>query len=110
VLCVREQHRSVRDRAGRRTRTPPGRHPRPGPGHTTGWLSAPPCPPYCWESCNVVKVRADDLGAATRRERVILIATHGCTPDFTGIPLRGRWSCGRLGPPQVHGIRCCRGR
>jgi DNA (cytosine-5)-methyltransferase 1 len=58
---------------------------------------------YDWESCNVVKVRADDLGAATRRERVILIATRRRTPDFTGIPLRGRWSCGRFQPPQVHG-------
>jgi DNA (cytosine-5)-methyltransferase 1 len=55
-----------------------------------------------WQSCNVIKIRADDLGAATRRERVILIATRWRTPDFTGIPLRGRWSCGRFEPPQAH--------
>jgi DNA (cytosine-5)-methyltransferase 1 len=58
---------------------------------------------YDWESCNVVKIRADDLGAATRRERVLLIATRWRTPDFAGIPLRGRWSCGRFQPPRLHG-------
>ncbi|MGH3382660.1 MAG: DNA cytosine methyltransferase [Actinoallomurus sp.] len=58
---------------------------------------------YDWQSCNVVKIRADDLGAATRRERVILIATRWHTPDFTGVPLRARWSCGRFEAPQVHG-------
>ena len=55
-----------------------------------------------WESCNVVKLRMDDFGAPTRRERVFLIATRDYTPDFTDLPYRARWSCGRFQPPRLH--------
>lgn len=52
-----------------------------------------------FESCNVVTLRADDFGAATRRSRVFLIATRGRTPDFSGMPIRKWWSCGRFSAP-----------
>lgn len=51
-------------------------------------------------SCNVVTLRADDFGAATRRARVFLIAARNYEPDFTGMPIRGRWSCGRFEAPR----------
>ena len=53
-----------------------------------------------WKSCNVIKVRFSDFGAATQRERVILVATRDYWPDFTGVPLRGWWSCGRFESPR----------
>jgi DNA (cytosine-5)-methyltransferase 1 len=55
-----------------------------------------------FESCNVVTLRADDFGAATRRARVFLIATRHRTPDFTGMPIRAHWSCGRYEAPRLH--------
>jgi DNA (cytosine-5)-methyltransferase 1 len=54
-----------------------------------------------FESCNVVTLRADDFGAATRRTRVFLIATRDYEPDFTGMPIRAHWSCGRFRAPQI---------
>lgn len=57
---------------------------------------------FDWESCNVIKIRADDFGAATRRERVFLVAARSYTPDFDGMPIRKRWSCGRFEAPTVH--------
>ncbi|MCW2898790.1 MAG: cytosine methyltransferase [Streptosporangiaceae bacterium] len=56
---------------------------------------------YDFESCNVITVRADDLGAATRRIRAFLVATRDYTPDFAGLPMRSWWSCGRFEPPQI---------
>jgi DNA (cytosine-5)-methyltransferase 1 len=55
-----------------------------------------------FESCNVVTLRADDFGAATRRTRVFLIATRDYAPDFAGMPIRAHWSCGRFDAPRVH--------
>lgn len=55
-----------------------------------------------FESCNVVTLRADDFGAATRRTRKILIATRDYEPDFTGMPIRAHWSCGRFQSPRIH--------
>jgi DNA (cytosine-5)-methyltransferase 1 len=55
-----------------------------------------------FESCNVLALRADDFGAATRRVRVFLIATRDYTPDFTGMPIRAHWSCGRFQAPRLH--------
>jgi len=57
---------------------------------------------YCFESCSVVTLRADDFGAATRRARVFIVAARDHTPDFTGMPTRGRWSCGRYEAPRLH--------
>ncbi len=42
---------------------------------------------YAFESCSVLTVRHDDLGGATRRVRVFLVATRDYTPDFTAVPL-----------------------
>jgi DNA (cytosine-5)-methyltransferase 1 len=55
-----------------------------------------------WASCNVIRVRFSDFGAATRRERVILIACRDHMPDFAGLPLRGWWSCGRFDAPRIN--------
>lgn len=60
----------------------------------------------CFESVNVITVRADDLGAATRRSRTFLIATREYTPSFEGLPLRRWWSAARSGPlaaPRLNG-------
>lgn len=54
-----------------------------------------------FESCNVITLRADDFGAATRRVRAILVATRDYTPDFTGMPMRSWWSCGRFESPRL---------
>ncbi len=51
-----------------------------------------------WDACTVLTLRADDLGAATRRTRVFLIATRDGAPDLTGLPYRTRWDCHRFGP------------
>lgn len=48
-----------------------------------------------WESCDVITLRADDFGLPTRRTRVFLVAARDRTPDFTGMPYRGRWRTGR---------------
>jgi DNA (cytosine-5)-methyltransferase 1 len=53
-------------------------------------------------SCNVVTLRADDFGAATRRARVFLIAARDREPDFTGMPIRAHWSCGRFEAPRIN--------
>lgn len=55
-----------------------------------------------WASCNVVRLRMDDFGAPTRRERVFLIAARDYSPDFSGMPYRARWSCGRFDAPRLH--------
>ncbi|MFI0451218.1 DNA cytosine methyltransferase [Actinomadura sp. 6N118] len=51
-----------------------------------------------WDTCTVLRLRADDFGAATRRTRVFLIATRGHAPDLSGLPYRARWDCDRFGP------------
>lgn len=56
---------------------------------------------YDWRSCHVVRLRADDFGAATRRERVFLVAARYRSVDFTGVPVRGHWWCGRFEPPRI---------
>lgn len=55
---------------------------------------------YGWESCHVVKLRMDDFGAPTTRVREIFIATRDYEPDFTGMPIRAHWSCGRFEAPR----------
>lgn len=54
-----------------------------------------------WKFCDVIRVRFSDFGLPTQRERVILIACRDYVPDFTGLPLRAWWACGRFTPPQV---------
>lgn len=54
-----------------------------------------------WESCDVVTLRADDFGLPTRRPRVFLVAARSHTPDFTGMPVRGRWRTGRHIEPET---------
>lgn len=54
------------------------------------------CAHHRWEHCHIVTMRADDLGAATRRTRVFLIATRDRTPDLDGLPTRAHWTCGRF--------------
>lgn len=56
---------------------------------------------FDFESCNVVTVRADDLGLPTRRRRVFLVACRDYTPDFSGVPMRSWWSCGRWEAPHL---------
>lgn len=53
-------------------------------------------------SCHVITLRYDDFGVATRRRRTFLVATRHREPDFTGMPIRARWSCGRFQPPTEH--------
>lgn len=55
-----------------------------------------------FESCHVITLRSDDLGTPTRRKRVFLVATRDYTPDFSAVPLRAWWSCGRWEPPRLH--------
>lgn len=51
-----------------------------------------------WAAADVVTLRADDFGAATRRTRVFLIARRACAPKLDGLPTREHWVCGRFGP------------
>lgn len=53
-----------------------------------------------FESCSVITVRADDFGAATRRERTLIVAARDHTPDLGRLPLRRWWSCGRFSSPR----------
>ncbi|MDF5759123.1 DNA cytosine methyltransferase [Spongiactinospora sp. TRM90649] len=55
-----------------------------------------------FEHCAVITLAADDLGVASRRTRVFLIAARDHTPDLTGLPMREWWSCGRFGAPRLH--------
>lgn len=50
-------------------------------------------------SCNVLTLRADDFGAATRRKRTFLIATRNRDPNLARMPIREWWACGRFEPP-----------
>lgn len=52
-----------------------------------------------FEAVNVITLRADDFGAATRRTRVFLIATRDYVPDLTGMPIRAWWEAGRFHYP-----------
>lgn len=57
-----------------------------------------------FDFCHVITVAADDLGVPTRRTRAFFIATRGDDPDFSDLPMRAHWSCGRFGPgPVEHG-------
>ncbi|MEV4181669.1 DNA cytosine methyltransferase [Streptosporangium canum] len=55
-----------------------------------------------FESCHVVTVEAEDVGLASRRRRVFLIATRETTPEVGNLPIQTWWSCGRFESPRVH--------
>lgn len=54
---------------------------------------------YQFTDVNVITVRADDLGAATRRERRFLIASRFEPLDFMGLPMRSWWHTGQTQEP-----------
>ena len=52
-----------------------------------------------WKSCDVIRLRADDFGGASRRERVFLIASRERDIDLSDVPHRGHWMSGRYTDP-----------
>lgn len=54
-----------------------------------------------FEHCSVVEIAAEDLGVASFRTRVFLIATRHHTRHIAGLPTRSWWTCGRFEPPRV---------
>jgi DNA (cytosine-5)-methyltransferase 1 len=58
---------------------------------------------HYFRTADVITVRASDLGAATRRERVFLVASRArdLGPALARLPLRQWWHCGRFAAPQL---------
>ncbi|TMS00059.1 DNA cytosine methyltransferase [Nonomuraea basaltis] len=54
-----------------------------------------------FEHCSVVTLDADDLGVASLRRRVFLIAIRHHTRPLSGLPAASWWTCGRFEPPRI---------
>ena len=59
------------------------------------------CGVHGWCAADVVTLRADDFGAATRRSRVFLIACRDREPVLDGVPVREHWVCGKHQAPAL---------